>query len=376
MSINVYPMRDDLLKALTEGQAIYWNSSTYSPKEGYGYAYYKYTQALNKLGIHCITQSDFAPELIDLSHIVKYEMLYDEGLEPPLINHCLPEMYLHTNSYNIGMTYWETDAVPNHWIDFMYRMDEIWTSSKYVKDVYLKQNVNEKIFDFNQGIDPEIYKVNFNEPEREQFTFLSFGSPSSRKNAQYTYDAFMELFGGDERYHLIIKSSGPSDVRNIQEGVNLGAVKNSSQVTVIEEMLSEEEVAQLLRSVHCLVYPTSGEGWGLVPYSAIASGTPTICTNATACEEYAELSIPIDYTWKEPWQAAGVYSHGGKWAMPDLNQLREKMQSVTENYDAYKSMTIRSAQTLQNTHTWDRVALKMGKHLVDSGIISQIKVGK
>ena len=370
-------MRPELVDAVSEGQAVYWNSSTYVPLEGYGYSFKKYTESLLKVGIHSIQASDFAPELKEAGNIIVYEFINKDG-GPPIVNHCLPNSYIVGSGTNIGMTYWETDTVPAFWLPNMRRMDTLWTSSKFIKDVYKKQEANDNISEFHQGIDPDIYKINFDPPQTDKFTFLSFGSPSSRKNAQYTYDAFMDLYEGNKKFHLIIKSSGPCSVRNIKDGTNLGSVSGHPEVTVIEEMLPEEEVAELYRSVHCLVYPTSGEGWGLVPFSAIASGTPTICTNATACTEYAHMSVPLNFEWKSPLDhpggAHGLYSYGGKWADPDLNDLREKMQSVVENYNSYKNLTITSAMKLQNTHTWDKVALRMGLEMQKLGAVNQLRI--
>ena len=370
-------IKPELLDAISNEQAVYWNSSTYVPKEGYGYAFAKYTEALKKLGIYSIIPSDLAPELKDAIKYLIYEFTVDTG-GPPVINHCLPNTYIKGTGINIGMTYWETDTVPEFWVPHMNSMDEIWTSSKFIRGVYEKQEVNNSIKDFNQGVDPEVYWMSYEAPRTDKFTFLSFGSPSERKNAQYAYNAFMDLFEGNSDYHLIVKSSGACSVRNIKNGENLGSIYNHPQVTVVDEMITDEEISALYRSVHCLVYPTSGEGWGLVPFTAIACGTPTICTNATACTEFADKSIHLNFKWEYTHQHRGgqhgLYQYGGKWAEPDQDDLREKMQSVADNYESYKSLTIAAGMGLQRTHTWDRAAAKMAMRLQEIGAVSQVHV--
>ena len=195
-----------VLDAISQKQAVYWNSSTYIPQEGYGYAFTKYTEALRKFGIHSIRASDLAPELKDAIRYILYEFTVDTG-GPPIINHCLPNTYVQGTGLNIGMTYWETDTVPEFWLPHMQKMDELWTSSKFIRGIYEDQEANSIVRAFNQGVDPEVYRMSNDPPKTDKFVFLSFGSPSERKNAQYAYNAFMDLFEGNSDYHLIVKST-------------------------------------------------------------------------------------------------------------------------------------------------------------------------
>jgi glycosyltransferase involved in cell wall biosynthesis len=84
-------------------------------------------------------------------------------------------------------------------------------------------------------------------------------------------------------------------------------------------------------------------------------GIPTICTNATSCTEYADLSIPLDFEWS-PVQMGGVYSNTGNWAMPSLDDLCDKMIYAIENYEYEKDRALSASDFLHENYTWDIVA--------------------
>ena len=37
----------------------------------------------------------------------------------------------------------------------------------------------------------------------------------------------------------------------------------------------------------------------MIPFEAIATGLPTICTNLTGCSDFASMSIPLQASWGE-----------------------------------------------------------------------------
>jgi glycosyltransferase involved in cell wall biosynthesis len=118
----------------------------------------------------------------------------------------------------------------------------------------------------------------------------------------------------------------------------------------------------LYNSVDCVLYPTSGEGWGLLPFQSIAAGIPTICTNATGCTEYAELSVPLDYKWSKI-NMSGIYENAGEWAEPSFDDLCDKMLYVTKNYDKVAEHTYKGSLEIAKKFTWQKVIEKYKRRL-------------
>jgi glycosyltransferase involved in cell wall biosynthesis len=232
-------------------------------------------------------------------------------------------------------------------------MDEVWTSSRFMQDVFVKSGVKVPVYGFNLGVDPALYSP-LRRYAHNQFTFLSMGSPSTRKNSQVSVDAFLKLFGGNDEYRLIYKSNGAPDARNYADGVMLGKLDHP-QIEIIDEELSHSDLAKIYDEADCLLYPTSGEGWGIIPFQAIAKGIPTICTNATACEEYAYMSVPLDYEWSQD-KMSGIYENAGFWAKPNFDDLCDKMLYVVNNYDKVSKKTFSSAEYINKNMTWEKVS--------------------
>jgi glycosyltransferase involved in cell wall biosynthesis len=126
------------------------------------------------------------------------------------------------------------------------------------------------------------------------------------------------------------------------------------QISVIEDFLDVYEMASLYNKADCLVYPTNGEGFGLIPFQGMATGIPTIVTNATSCTDFAHYGFPV-----EAYEVPGKGIHLGQWYEPDPESLRSQMNFVFSNFDKAKEHAIQSARILHNTSTWDHVASNM-----------------
>lgn len=273
-----------------------------------------------------------------------------------VINNVLPDIYNNTGKYSIGYTYWETNRAPSQWVPYMNNMDEIWTSSDFIKNAFIESGVNVPITAFKLGIDETIFRK-IDPQIYGKFIFIHDGSPSTRKNTQIAVDAFLKVFGGNSDYHLIIKSIGPCTARIMDGQSIVCSLDKHPQITVIEDTITDQEVANLYAQANCMIYPTSGEGWGMIPFQAIAMGIPTICTNFSACEEYAHFSYPLDYDLTDK-NMVGIFSDAGQWAMPKFDDLCDKMLYIANNYDEAKKKTSIGADYIHANMKWSDVGLE------------------
>ena len=87
-------------------------------------------------------------------------VFYNREEIPFHINFCPPIYYQIHNNYNIGYTPWESTIVPDNWKYNMSRCSEIWATSEFVKDVYIKNNIHANVHVIPHGIsdDFEIYE--------------------------------------------------------------------------------------------------------------------------------------------------------------------------------------------------------------------------
>ena len=271
-----------------------------------------------------------------------------------VINHSVPDMFVKSSTYAIGYTFWETNRLPVDWVERCNEMDEIWTCTHAMREVFINSGIIKPVYEFKLGVDPKIYFPKKRTPH-DQFTFLSVGSPATRKNSQMSVNAFLKVFEGNNNYRLIYKSNGPPDARIWTHGM-IGPVEHP-QIEVIDYEVSHEELAAIYDKSDCLLFPTSGEGWGNIPFQGIAKGIPTICTNVLACTDFAHMSVPLDFVWGTK-NMSGRYSNAGQWGEPDFDDLCDKMLYVANNYQEVSDKTYRSAEFINQNMTWEKVSQK------------------
>jgi glycosyltransferase involved in cell wall biosynthesis len=273
------------------------------------------------------------------------------------VNFCSPLYYQLNNKYNVGYTPWESTKVPESWKYNMIRCNEIWTTSNFVKDVYISNNIHSNIHVIPHGVSPE-----FSIYEREltnTFNFLHVGGDSKRKNAQIVVDAFLELYEGNLDYKLILKYNKFCHAEIYINGILVPASEHP-QIIGIGEIFSVEDLVLLYHKCHCLVYPTSGEGFGLIPLEAMATALPTIVTNATGCKDYAHLAIPLEADMtKATWHDYVYGDDTGMWASPNIDELIQLMQNVVNEYDEVSDFALRSAKIVHTEWSWASVADKI-----------------
>lgn len=294
------------------------------------------------------------PDVARIKNLGIGYMEKDECINEIVINHSVPPYFIKSNIYSVGFTYWETNKLPNQWVKSLNNMDEVWTCSKAMTDVFIDSGVNKPIYTFELGIDPNIFYPKYRKAHCP-FTFISIGSPSSRKNSQMAVNAFLKLFEGNYDYRLIYKSHGEPDARIIKNGVINPLVH--PQIKLIDDVVSHEKLGDIYDMADCLIYPTSGEGWGMIPFQAIAKGIPTICTNALGSTEYANMSVPLNYKF-ENWNMNGVYEDAGEWAKPDFDDLCDKMRHVANHYELVAEKTYESALFIKENYSWENVSKK------------------
>ena len=271
--------------------------------------------------------------------------------------------------YLVSLFLCETTGILPSDVYALNQSNEIWTCSEWSKQVLIENGIYKPIYVFDLGFDNKIFKINTNFDRGDQpFTYLHIGGNSERKNADMVYYAFMKLHGGDPNYRLIFKVSGSDGFLWKKYGEPEMTLGGHPQVYVINEFLTEEEMAGLIRMSNCFIYPTTGEGWGLSPFKAIASGIPTICTNKTACGIYANLSVPLEAELAPSpyWYSDSRY---GEIANPKMSDLCDRMLFVENNYELVVKKTNLGANYLHENYNWDKV----GKQYADRlKVIKQI----
>ena len=302
-------------------------------KNGYGYAGENIVKSLNNLG-----------------HFVPFQ----DPKSKVQFNFSQPAHFkLHKNQYQISYTPWESTVIPEDWKEYMDACDEIWTTSDWCANVFEDNGYKvDKVYP--HGIDP-IWKP-YKRQDDGIIKFLHVGEPAPRKAGQMVVESFISLFGNNPEYSLTIKADQINTTRVYNNFIDKNIIgapeKLYSNINLITEVLTNEELVQLYNSHDVLIYPSYGEGFGFIPFQALATGMPTICTNGWA--HYEKYLGPLKLKSKiidSPWP----FPHKGKVFEPNRQHLLELMRDVSINFKAYSNYYFTQSTKIHKDYNWDQL---------------------
>lgn len=144
-------------------------------------------------------------------------------------------------------------------------------SERYIKRDFCKRKIREK------------FGLNFDSK------YIMISGQEAYKNHQYSLDAFS-----------ILKKQRPfDDLRLVRLGRNYNGWQamlekaGLCEYTTRIEYVKESDMADLYRSVDCLLFPSLYEGFGWPPIEAMAVGTPVIISNISTLMETSGKAAAI-----------------------------------------------------------------------------------
>lgn len=239
----------------------------------------------------------------------------------------------------IGFTPWESTKFPNEtWTQRMNAMDVIWAPTPWVKYIFEENGVKVPVIVAQEGLDSEnvtLTKRTVDGP----FTFVHVGEPAVRKGGGLVLEAFKKVFSRKKDVRLVIKALKESGLRTTMKSV-----------TIDTELLPVSGVNKLYQNSHCLVYPSSGEGFGRIPLEAMGSGLPTILTPYSGMQVFSEFGIELGYKIGP----TGDSFNRGEWAHPNFEDICEKMLYVYQNYDKVAEDAFKNGAIVREKFPYDK----------------------
>jgi glycosyltransferase involved in cell wall biosynthesis len=264
-------------------------------------------------------------------------------------SHPMEHVFNDPDSYKIAYSAWESTDLHFHWKKNMLRGDEIWGTSDWVSDVWKILFPTKTIFTYKHGINSD-WKPKLRTSRQKQFTFLHIGEPFSRKDAQLVTDCFIELYGNNSDYRLVMKANGMNTVKvpHPEYGYLSSPSACYDNIITIDSFLTDEQMVGLYEQCDVFIYPSWGEGWGLQPMQALASGMPVISTDGWA--DYSKyITWAVKSNWlNSPWQDI----HPGMMMKPNKTSLLEAMKNADEQYDSILKDTFKNAFKMHAEYDW------------------------
>lgn len=246
----------------------------------------------------------------------------------------------------IAVTMFESTILPEGWTDILNQMDAVIVPNRFCYDVFKQAGVAVPLHIIALGIS-EVYQL-YARPQHDDVTFLAFGDRGLRKGGFTAIQAFQMAFHGDKRYKLIIKARAPKRVELFPGG----------NIELIQEDMTEQELYRLYCQCDVLINPNRGEGFGLLPREASATGCITLATNwAGTADDIEQWGWPLPYALgKADWSMQpGLQDQElGMWALPDAEYLVDLLRDIAEQPDAYRTQAMQKAANVHKLYSWQR----------------------
>jgi glycosyltransferase involved in cell wall biosynthesis len=275
-----------------------------------------------------------------------------------------PHGFFYPHQYKIQMTQWESTMVPPHWKEHAKEYDEWWTANEFGKQAFINSGVpEEKLHVFEHGVDSELWTPKMR-GKGDVVRFLHIDSGSPRKRADIAKDAFKKAFGNSLDYEITFKYShikasavNWSDPEIMAEH---GEWENGN-IRHIRENMDIHDLVKLYHYHDVVIYPSEGEGFGMIPMQALATGMPVISTGRwCSYERYLNSNIIDSHLGKSPIQE--TYTRFGDVVIPSLDSTVELMKSVAENITSQSESFFNQRQQVANDYDW----YSLSKKTIDS----------
>lgn len=251
------------------------------------------------------------------------------------------------DDYIIGQFAWELPRVSPAHRPGIALVDEIWTGSQFLAELYQRETGKPAIA-MGQVIvahEPAVplRRNEFGFAEDDYLFLCNFDAQSvvERKNPLGTIIAFQTAFPyGRERTGLIIKTRNLEHFctdRDRQHWAEaLERLQKDPRIRVIDHTMSADALAALYRMCDCFVSLHRSEGFGFGPAEAMVHGRPVIATNYSGvcdfCTEATAKLVPYELIQVKsneyPYLDSGqIY----EWADPDLTVAAECMRELAED---------------------------------------------
>jgi glycosyltransferase involved in cell wall biosynthesis/MoaA/NifB/PqqE/SkfB family radical SAM enzyme len=340
---------------------ISWMGPLFDPS-GYADEARQFLLALHAQGWQpCAQPVQWSSRIADLPPADEAKLI-DMGRRPANaggvhVSHIFPPHFTHRTdaAFNIGRTMFETDRLPEGWVEGCNRMDRVWVPSEFNKQTFERAGVDpSKIAVIPGTLDFERYDgtaAPLPIDGARGFNFLSVFDWTLRKGWDVLIKAYIESFKTADDVALILKvhSSSGLTIEDIAGQVAEYLVTNLHvSLDDIPDIvfqggdLPELHMPNLYAAADCFVLPTRGEGWGRPYMEAMAMGLPVIGTNWSGNTafmnpensyliECATVRVPEIACEETP-----TY-RGHCWAEPNIDSLKRHMRDIYENQERAKA---------------------------------------
>lgn len=287
-----------------------------------------------------------------------------KGQSIALLYHAPYSLIRLDSPYRIIYTMFESDKIPDDWHSYLEAADLILVPSRWCAEVFKKAGFNARVVPL--GYNDKVFKFKqrkVKNVDHQVFNFLHYNAFNIRKGFPEVFKAFTEEFEKDEPVKLILKTTQrpeqiPAPFNNL--------MAYYPNIEVITGAIPQQAMQSLMERSDCFVFPSRGEGFGMTPIEAMATGMPAIVPNAHGISEYFDEHYM--YEVKVESTCPALYSRYkgidvGNMVICDVKDLRRQMRYVYEHQKEALAMGKKASEYVKNW-TYKKTAQQL-KDIID-----------
>lgn len=266
--------------------------------------------------------------------------------------------------YRISYWAYELPLLPSPWVRIASAFHELWAPSQFVADAMIASGVRAPI-----RVMPHPVALQENPGEKDRaafgipdqaFAVLAMGdlrSSATRKNLMGSVGIFRKAFPSEGRARLFLKIQSEDAHPEFRNEVR-AAISDRSDVVLMTERLSGEDMRRLIASCDVVLSPHRSEGFGLSLAEAFLAGVPALATGWSGNMDFM-AGIPdllIGYEFVRVRDPSGVYRAGRQsWAEPDLADGAAKLARLADSPDLRRALAAKGAMAVwAQLSSWTR----------------------
>ena len=236
------------------------------------------------------------------------------GAQQVVVAHLVPEYFPAVRqrcpeAFLVGHTVWETDRIPDHWIECLDAADLLVVPSRFSAQAIRSSPVSVPVEVVPHVAPGELSHTShrWDGIPPDTFVFYTIAEWSERKAVFHSIEAYLRAFTSRDPVLLVVKTSHhdrtgppPSGRHAVEPGTSAWALtrllaqhRHPAPVQLVTRELSDDDVRALHERGDCFVSLCRSEGWGLGAFDAAASGHPVVTTGFGGHLDYlAGIGLP------------------------------------------------------------------------------------
>lgn len=321
------------------------------PRTGYSGAFQQFYSALCRVAPGCYTAH--LRECFSVAHQepLDLEIFFGQPYE-----HFAKDNFAERRTAKRGVfTMWEWERInPDLIYGIEKYFDFVIVPTEYCRQVFARHLPDHPIYVCPLGVNPNLFPKLQRDYSSTPFVFIWQGfvidpEPSrNRKRLDLVMQAFNELNLPDAI--LIVK--GMKKATRYGWPLYLhGHPGYGNNITAISDEFSQAELLSLWQRAHFGIFPSEGEGVGLIPLEMMCTGMPVAIADNTGSAQYCH---PLyNYVLASDFHEE---RYGVHFTRPSIETIKTTMAYAYHNRGNIEAQGMRAAQWIRENHTYQHSA--------------------